>query len=319
MIRPFDDRTLSEAIDRLRSGALVAFPTETVYGLGARADDSAAVAAIYAAKGRPAENPSIVHVASAAAAFALAADVPAVAVALAARFWPGPLTLVLRARAGCVARETLAGGDTIALRVPAHPVAQAILAGVALPIAAPSANRSTSISPTTAAHVEASLGVDTFIVDGGATGFGIESTIVDVTGELTVLRRGSISLSDLGTVAAAADRGSRVEPEGQGMRAPGGMARHYAPRAPASLRARECLFAGTNLGRTGFLLLADTPGGEGAASIERLPNEPVAYARGLYAALHRLDAAALSAIVIEEVPEDASWAAIRDRLTRATS
>jgi L-threonylcarbamoyladenylate synthase len=310
MIRPFDDRTLSEAIDRLRSGALVAFPTETVYGLGARADDSAAVAAIYAAKGRPAENPSIVHVASAAAAFALAADVPAVAVALAARFWPGPLTLVLRARAGCVARETLAGGDTIALRVPAHPVAQAILAGVALPIAAPSANRSTSISPTTAAHVEASLGVDTFIVDGGATGFGIESTIVDVTGELTVLRRGSISL---------ADRGSRVEPEGQGMRAPGGMARHYAPRAPASLRARECLFAGTNLGRTGFLLLADTPGGEGAASIERLPNEPVAYARGLYAALHRLDAAALSAIVIEEVPEDASWAAIRDRLTRATS
>jgi L-threonylcarbamoyladenylate synthase len=260
-----------------------------------------------------------VHLATAEAAFALAADVPAVARSLAARFWPGPLTLVLRALPGAVASATLAGGDTIALRVPAHPVAHAILAGVGLPVAAPSANRSASISPTTAAHVEASLGGDIFVVDGGATGFGIESTIVDATGELAILRRGSISAADLSAVAVASDRGSRVEPRGQAMRAPGGLARHYAPRVPASLRARELLFAETNLGRTGFLLLGETPGRDGAGMIERLPNEPVGYAHGLYAALHRLDAAALDAIVIERVPTAAAWAAIRDRLTRATS
>ncbi len=319
MIRRFDDRTLCEAIARLRSGALVAFPTETVYGLGARADDEAAVAAIYEAKGRPAENPSIVHVASADAAFALAAEVPAVARALAARFWPGPLTLVLRALPNAVVPSTLAGGETIALRVPAHPVARAILEGLALPVAAPSANRSTGISPTAAAHVEASLGAGIFIVDGGSTGFGIESTIVDATRELSILRRGSISLADISEVAAATDRGARVEAAGQAMRAPGALARHYAPRAPASLRPRESLFSGRNVERTGFLLLGDTPGRDDAAMIERLPDDPVGYAQGLYASLHRLDDAALDAIVIERVPDDAAWAAIRDRLTRATS
>lgn len=318
MIRLFDERTLHEAVDRLRAGELVAFPTETVYGLGARADQPAAVARIYTAKGRPAENPSIVHVASATEAFSLAAEVPDVARSLAERFWPGPLTLVLRARPGVVAPATLAGGDTIAVRVPAHPAARRILEGVALPIAAPSANRSTRISPTTAAHVEQSLGPDIFVVDGGPTGFGIESTIIDLTGTPSVLRRGSISLADLGPLLAATDEGARIEPPRETMRAPGGMARHYAPRTPATLRAREALFAETNLGRSGFLLLVDTPAPTQARSIERLPPEPAGYARGLYAALHRLDAAGLEAIVIESVPDGPEWAAIRDRLARAT-
>jgi len=320
MIRPYDERTLGEAIDALRRGELVAFPTETVYGLGARADDARAVAHIYEAKGRPPENPSIVHAADAELAFALALGVPDSARALAAHFWPGPLTLVVRARRGAVSSLALAGGETIALRVPSHPVALAILRGCGLPIAAPSANRSTGISPTTAAHVESSLGSEVFVVDGGETGFGIESTIVDLTVSPTVLlRRGSISLAALSEVAATVDLGGRVEPLGRSLRAPGSTARHYAPRTPTSLRTRDGLFAEIDLESAGFLLLASTEAPPSVRTVEKLPIEPVGYAHGLYAALHRLDAASLARIVVEEVPDTPAWAAVRDRLVRASS
>jgi L-threonylcarbamoyladenylate synthase len=313
--RPDD---LKRAAALLTQGELVAFPTETVYGLGARADRSEAVRAIYTAKGRPAENPSIVHVASAEAAFALAVDVPAAARSLAARFWPGPLTLVLRVRPGAIAPETTAGGSTVAVRVPAHPVARALLELVGLPIAAPSANRSTAISPTTAEHVEKSLGTELTVVDGGPTGYGIESTIVDVTrSPFVVLRRGNVTLDDLAMVGPATDRGDDVVPEGVRMRSPGSSARHYAPRVPLELAPREALSARAQP-TSGLVCLGAAPQPDAWRAVESLPTDSPGYARELYAALHRLEDAGVDRIVVENVPGTPAWAAVRDRLVRAS-
>jgi len=282
-----DSQGIERAAQLLRAGQLVAFPTETVYGLGARADDDAAVSRIYAAKGRPADNPTIVHVASAEAAFSLVDAPSETARALAAAFWPGPLTLVLGAREGATSAVARAGGATLALRVPAHAVAQALLRRVALPIAAPSANRSTAISPTTAAHVEKSLGRGVVVLDGGATGFGIESTIVDATHA------------------------------GAPMRAPGAMARHYAPRVPLALVA-DLGDASLHPG-TGYLLLGAEAPPPGGGPIERLPADPAAYAAGLYAALHRLEDSGAQRIVVLRPPETPPWAAVNDRLRRASA
>jgi L-threonylcarbamoyladenylate synthase len=319
-----------EAIERaaalIRAGRLVAFPTETVYGLGARADDAAAVARIFTAKGRPATNPLIAHVADEDAACALAASWPEAAHALATAFWPGPLTLVVEKRRGPggLVDAATAGGGTAALRVPAHPVALALIRAAGVPIAAPSANRSTAISPTTAEHVVKSLGgrVD-LVLDGGPTRRGIESTIVDVTRDPAVLLRpGAIPITALAQVARVADPGAIVVAEGERAAAPGAHAKHYAPRARVRMTAP---------GRVGEEVEAARSGGVVAGAIERapgsglgepcaiLPDDPEGYAAGLYAALHRLDDAGCALIVLAEVPEGPLWAAVRDRLRRAAA
>jgi L-threonylcarbamoyladenylate synthase len=324
---PADAESIALAAEALVRGELVAFPTETVYGLGARADDAHAVRAIYEKKGRPPENPSIVHAADAASAFALALDPPTIARALADAFWPGPLTLVVRVRPGAVASEVTAGGDTVALRVPAHPIARALLEAAKVPIAAPSANRSTRISPTTAVHVEKSLGSDLLVLDAGPTGFGIESTIVDATSDpLVVLRRGSIGLEALRAFGPCVDRGDAVVAPEARPKAPGAFARHYAPSVPvvtapraalASEIAELCRTTGLQEEDGGVIVVGAPPSGGRFRRIEVLAADPQSYARELYAALHRLEDAGVAYVAVEEVPEGDAWLAIHDRIRRA--
>ncbi len=314
---PPDPPSIARAARALIAGDIVGFPTETVYGLGARADRSEAVRRIYEKKGRPSENPSIVHAATSEAALALAEDVAPEVRELARVLWPGPLTLVLPVGRGAVAPEVTAGGTTIAVRVPAHPVAHALLQACELPIAAPSANRSTAISPTTADHVEKSLGDAFLLIDAGPTGFGIESTIVDVTAEpWVILRRGSIDMTRLSSFGAVRDRADSIVPPGAPMRAPGTGARHYAPRVPLVIVPRAEL-AGAAAPGTAFLVMRPAPALPPGTICEMLDAEPEPYARALYAALHRLEDAGASRIVVEGVPPGPEWAAVRDRLTRA--
>lgn len=328
LVLPASPDAIARAADLIRAGRLVAFPTETVYGLGARADDDDAVRGIFAAKGRPATNPLIVHVASAGAARALAADFSPAAEALAAAFWPGPLTLVLQKRNDAVADLATAGGPTVAVRVPAHPVALALLRAAALPIAAPSANRSTTISPTTAEHVAKSLGdrVD-LVLDGGPTGgsgmHGIESTIVDVTrAPAVLLRPGALPLAALNRHAAVVDPGAIVVPEGDRARAPGAQVKHYAPRAEVRLLPAEAVRAEVEALRARGVRagsLERAPGSVAGGPRAVLPDDAPGYAAGLYAALHRLEDDGCEAIVIAAAPEGDAWAAVRDRLRRASA
>lgn len=316
---------LARAAAVLRAGGLVAFPTETVYGLGANALDAAAVARIFAAKGRPSFNPVIVHVPDADAARALVTAWPPAAARLAARFWPGPLTLVLPKRAD-VPDGVTAGLGAVGVRVPAHPVALALLREAALPIAAPSANRYTELSPTAAAHVERALGerVD-LVLDGGPTTVGIESTVVDLAGDVPLLLRpGGVSLAELRDVvgevrerAADPDAGDAPRP------APGMVERHYAPRArllPFDAGSRDAALAEARAaaarGETvGALLLGAALDGEVAHPV-RMPVDPAAYARDLYATLHALDDAGCALVLAERVPHGDAWAGVRDRLER---
>jgi L-threonylcarbamoyladenylate synthase len=312
---------IARAAAVIRRGGLVAFPTETVYGLGADALDATAVRRIFDAKGRPGYNPLIVHVASAEEARGLAAAWPETAAHLAAHFWPGPLTLVVPKRAD-VPDEVTAGLDSVALRVPSHPVALALLRAARRPIAAPSANRFTQLSPTTAAHVVKGLGerVDV-VLDGGPTDVGIESTVVDCTGERpVVLRPGMVSVAALeavvGAVTLAGERPGATEPAGEApRRSPGMLDRHYAPRAelrwltPGTVAA---LPAGVVSGA--LLLHAPDPGVTHATV---LPAEPTAYARALYAALHRLDDLGCAIVLVEPPPAGGAWAGVQDRLGRA--
>lgn len=313
------------AAEALRDGALVAFPTETVYGLGARADRGEAVRRIFTAKGRPPTNPLIVHVADTAAAEALAGPFGAAAKQLATRFWPGPLTLVLPRPAQGIADEVTAGGDTIALRVPAHPVALALLRAAALPVAAPSANPSTALSPTTAEHVMKGLaGRIAVCLDGGPTGFGLESTIVDVTrSPCVLLRHGAVPAEAIAALVPLVDGAGRVVEPTRLARAPGGHARHYAPRARLTLAPEEQLAELVrDLAATGLAVGALLRGGEPPAAAShalRLPADAVGFARGLYAALHRLDDLGCDAIVVAAPPDEPAWAAVRDRLRRASA
>ncbi|MBB4634762.1 L-threonylcarbamoyladenylate synthase [Longimicrobium terrae] len=329
MIVPVDSAApepeiLARAAEVLRRGGLVAFPTETVYGLGAHAMDPAAVAGIYAAKGRPGYNPLIVHTADAEGARALAAAWPQAAARLAEAFWPGPLTLVVPKRAG-VPDAVTAGLPSVALRVPAHPVAHALLRTAGLPVAAPSANRSTEVSPTTARHVERGLGdrVD-LILDGGPCPVGIESTVVSLVSAVpTLLRPGSVSVDELrrvvGEVALPA-----AEPGGEAARpSPGMMDRHYAPRAPLRMlprdgRAEALRRAAEAGGRVGALLLAPVDDAR-LGPVIRMPADPAGYAARLYAALHEMDEAGVDAILVDPVPDGGAWAGIRDRLRRAVT
>jgi L-threonylcarbamoyladenylate synthase len=304
---------IAEAAAALRRGRLVAFPTETVYGLGAVATSDAAVAAVYRAKGRPARNPLIVHVADLAGARALGA-VDGRATALARAFWPGPLTLVLpRAPGSPLSAVATAGLGTVAVRVPAHPVARALLDAVLLPLAAPSANPSGMVSPTAAGHVAADLGeaVD-LVLDGGPCPVGVESTVLDLSGPTPrLLRPGGLDRAQLerlvGPLATAAD-------EGAAPRSPGQLASHYAPRLPLRLDAEE-VGAGEALLAFGP---APPPGGVAVRNLS--PSGDVAEAaRNLFAMLRELDASGARAIAVMPIPAEGLGEAVRDRLRRAAA
>lgn len=321
---PHDD-AVAEAARVLRDEGLVAFPTETVYGLGARADRSSAVQKIFAAKGRPATNPLIVHLADVEQALQFVAAQNKIARLLAEHFWPGPLTLIVPRPAQGIADEVVAGGDSLALRVPAHPIAQALLRAVRLPIAAPSANLSTQLSSTTADHVMKGLsGRIDVCLDGGETGFGLESTIVDTRREPAVLLRlGAIPRSALEALAALVDASGNIVDSDKVAIAPGGQLRHYAPRAKLVVVPKEALFA-TVLSfkhrglRVGVLLDGGDVLVEGTL-VEQLAADAPSYARGLYAALHRLDDRGAEVIVVAELAADPAWDALRDRLRRASA
>lgn len=304
-LRAADAAGITEAARVLAMGGTVAVPTETVYGLAARADSDAAVAAIYRAKGRPDFNPLIVHVPDVVAAEGLAVFDDR-AKRLAAAFWPGPLTMVLPRRADApLAAAVCAGLPTVALRVPAHPAMRAVLAAAGLPLAAPSANRSGGVSPTSAAHVAASLGTRAdLILDGGTTQKGLESTIVALRegGGWQILRPGPITEADLMVVL-----GEAASHEQRGIEAPGQLASHYAPGKPVRLGA-EAAEAGEFL--IGFGAVA------GAVSLSVTGDLAEAAAR-LYACLHLAAAAPEPRIAVAAIPEVGIGAAINDRLRRA--
>jgi L-threonylcarbamoyladenylate synthase len=316
---------LRKAAAVLRAGGLVAFPTETVYGLGANALDGRAVARIFSAKGRPAYNPVIVHVASAGEAQALVTRWPPAADALAGAFWPGPLTLVLP-RSQVVPDIVTAGAETVAVRVPAHPVALALIKAAGVPLAAPSANRSSAVSPTTAEHVVKSLGdrVD-LVLDGGPTQVGIESTVLDLTGPRPIiLRPGPLSAGAIEAVAGPLGHPGAPGDGEAPRRSPGMLDRHYAPHANLRLflpEEREAVAAelaeAVARGRLagGLILSGELPGDH----ILRMPDDPAGYARALYAALHQLDDLGCSLVAIEMVPDTLLWGGVRDRLLRAAT
>ncbi|MBM3795980.1 MAG: threonylcarbamoyl-AMP synthase [Acidobacteria bacterium] len=298
MICPSSTETIAEAAALLRDGQLVAFPTETVYGLGANALDAAAVRRIYDAKGRPSTSPLIVHVDSIGMARSLAAEWPDAAESLASRFWPGPLTLVVRKQLH-VPDIVTAGLPTVGLRIPSHPVALQLIRCCGVPLAAPSANRFTELSPTRAEHVERSLGDRVpMILDGGACQVGIESTVVSVAGARPVLlRHGSITVPALEALIGQLELGSAAEP-GQPHAAPGQHPKHYSPRTPLLIAGR------------------DTPPAD--ARVAHLHAADVAEA-ALYELLHTLDAEGHDAILVTMPPDTPEFAAVRDRLTRAAA
>lgn len=304
------------AAEILRRGGLVAFPTETVYGLGADASSRDAAARLYAAKRRPMDHPVIVHFADAQGAFAWASEVPAAARTLATKFWPGPLTLILKrsAKAG----DFVTGGqDTIGLRVPSHPVAQELLRAFGGGIAAPSANRHGKVSPTTAAHVREDLGKDVEqVLDGGPSEVGIESTIVDLSGgKAVLLRPGGISKEQLEQALGGAIEDKRMDSP----RHSGGLERHYAPKTPARLVPTHRLDQEIASLKDKVAVLAFSRPDERVEYWLRMPREPAGYAQKLYAALRELDEAQCESILIEAPPEAPEWAGVRDRLLRATS
>jgi len=302
------------AADILRAGGLVAFPTETVYGLGADASNQAAVARLYAVKRRPLDHPVILHFADADTAFTWAHKAPASALKLAEWFWPGPLTLILER--SLRAKNFVTGGqDTVGLRVPSHPVAQALLDEFGGAIAAPSANRFGAVSPTTAAHVREDLGNEVdLVLDGGPSEVGIESTIVDLSsGKPVLLRPGRISREQLREALGV----EILEKSGSSPRHSGGLERHYAPRTPAKLVPTHALDQEIAKLKDHVAVLAFSRPDERVDFWLRMPREPAGYAQKLYAALRELDGAGCGLILVEAPPEGAEWAAVRDRLERA--
>ncbi len=314
-----DPAAVAAAARRLADGGLVAFATETVYGLGARADSDSAVAAIFAAKGRPAEHPLIVHVAGLAQAAGFASRLPPAALRLAQAFWPGPVTVIVP-RAPGQASAAAGGQPSIGLRCPAHPVAQALLhaagaLGVA-GVAAPSANRFGRISPTCAAHVVAEFGPGLWVLDGGDCALGIESTIIDLSRGPPVLLRPGV----LGRAALEAVLGEPLRaPDGQSPRAPGTLASHYAPRARLRLWPADVLHA-----------VAAVPPGVAVYSrradlarlgqrAHRMADNPAAVAHELFAVLRALDSDGCTEIWVEQPPDDPAWEGVADRLRRAAT
>ena len=308
----------------LRAGEVVALPTETVYGLAANAFDAAAVGRIYEAKGRSAHNPIIVHVASTEMAKQCVISWPQTADALAKSFWPGPLTLVLP-RAKDIPEIVTAGGPTVGVRWPSHPFIQAVIRECGFPLAAPSANLSTQISPTNAGHVHKQLGEKIrLIVDGGQSQVGIESTVVDLTGDPpVVLRPGMIHEPSLAAVI-----GNIQHPTSNvrhpTLRSPGLLEKHYAPKAKllvmdwrdsSDLKSRITHRAS----RIHVIAHTNIPSSEGFACVSVIPHDAEAFARAIYAELHRCDEAGADLIIVEALPETPEWRAIADRLRRAAA
>lgn len=325
-----DARAISEAADVLRSGRVVVFPTETVYGLGALALDPEAVKRVYAVKGRPPTHPLIVHVLDEDAAKKHAAEWPALAEALARAFWPGPLTLVVP-KGKDLPLAVTGGGDAVALRVPSHAVARALLAAVGEAIVAPSANQYQSLSPTRAEHVVAQLeGQELLILDGGPCPSGIESTVVDVRGaEPRVLRPGALTIEALRAVVPSLQFTRSAIKDDRAVRAaPGQGTRHYAPKAALVLArdrraalalATERVAAGESIALVlfGESRRRDEP--DPGTAIHVLPRTPAGAGAALYALLYELDAKNAARIVVEEPPNEPGWEAVADRLRRAAA
>lgn len=321
MTHPVSKTDITRAAAQLKAGELVAFPTETVYGLGADASNADAVRKIYAAKGRPSNHPLIVHIADAVQLAHWARDIPPAAHTLAKKFWPGPLTLVLK-RSAQVPDAVTGGQDTVAIRVPVHPVAQALLRAFGGGIAAPSANRFGRVSATTAAHVREEFGETVAcVLDGGAADVGIESTIVDCSREApALLRPGMITPQQ---IEAALDR-PLAAPAAAAPRAPGMLDKHYAPQTPLMQMEGDLVIELVHslvrqgkrvavLARTRLQPLLDN------LTWIAAPADAAGYAHDLYANLRSLDHAGCDAILVEQPPEEEAWLAIRDRLNRAAA
>jgi L-threonylcarbamoyladenylate synthase len=324
MSESIDPAHIAAAARALEQGALVAFPTETVYGLGADAENPAAVAAIYAAKGRPQDHPVIVHLAPGAALDYWASDIPDEARQLAAAFWPGPLTMILK-RAAHIPAAVSGGQDTVGLRCPSHPVAIALLQafkGGRGGIAAPSANKFGNVSPTTAQHVRDEFGADgtlAAVLDGGQSQVGIESTIVDLSRLAShgpvLLRPGQVSAE---AIAAVIDQ-LPAAPDAAAPRASGTLESHYAPHTPVAMQDSATLK--TTLGqlhaagrKVALIHYSDLPGAHADA---RLPANPDDFAHALYASLRAMDTTGADLILVEAPPESDAWLGVNDRLRRA--
>ncbi|MDF1484603.1 L-threonylcarbamoyladenylate synthase [Ramlibacter sp. H39-3-26] len=319
--------SIDAAVRALRAGELLGLPTETVYGLAADADNAQAVARIFAAKGRPSDHPLIVHVAEPAGIARFAHAVPAFAQALAAAFWPGPLTLILPRRAG-VAEAAAGGQDSVGLRCPSHPVAQAVLracaaAGIA-GLAAPSANRFGRVSPTAALHVQGEFGDDLLVLDGGACAVGIESTIVDCTrGAPVLLRPGAITREQVESACGQRLR-SREELQAPDPRASGTLAAHYAPTAQVRLMDARALqtaldVLGADAANIAVYARAVLRTRSPRVVMRRMPDDAEAAAQQLFAALRAFDAQGVKLIWIETPPDTSAWEGVRDRLRRAAA
>ncbi len=321
---------VQRAAARLRAGDVVALPTETVYGLAANALDPAAVSAIFEIKGRPAKNPIIVHVASLPMARRCVAKWPALADQLARAFWPGPLTLVLP-RSRAIPDIVTAGGPTVGVRWPSHPFVQAVIRECGFPLAAPSANLSTRVSPTNAAHVRRELGEKVrLIVDGGPSQVGIESTVLDLTvAPPRILRPGMIHEQALAAVIGEV-RSEKRDVRGEtaeALRSPGLLKKHYAPKArlvvlswrdERDLRSQLARLT-SDLGGCHVIAHRCIPSARGFGSVSVIPHDAEAFARAIYAELHRCDEAGAEWIAVEEPPDADEWRAIRDRLKRAAA
>ena len=310
----------------LRQGKLVAFPTETVYGLGANALDAEAVARVFAAKDRPSFNPLIVHVDAFEGVNKVVSEIPEAARRLAEEFWPGPLTMVLPRRS--LVPDVVTGGlDTVGVRVPAHPVARALIAAAGVPLAAPSANPYTRVSPTTADHVLEMLGdrIDA-VIDGGATTVGIESTVVAIepasgdSSRVVLLRDGGVSRARLEQSGFCVVEPLAGEDAGAARRSPGRMARHYAPGVPMVAVGRGAdgrLQLPAADGSFAVLSRGDAAGADAATLLKVLPEAPDGFARDLYAALHEVASSGCAVVFVEQLPAEPGWRAVADRLRRA--
>lgn len=319
------DSQLAQAADILKNGGLVAFPTETVYGLGANAEDTEALGKLYTVKGRPGNHPVIVHLASLEQLQDWAVEIPEKAWQLAKTFWPGPLTLILK-RSPRVPDAVTGGQDTVGIRIPNHPVALALLNAFQGGIAAPSANRFGRLSPTSAAHVRQDLESDVdLILDGGECQVGVESTIVAFqNGQPVILRPGMITAGQIQAVLRNPDLPqNQANHSSTVSRAPGTLASHYAPRTPLKLLSEsefrqklsdiQKTSASAKIGALVFSAL------QGLPHEIVMPKEPTLYAQRLYADLRKLDGLALNEIWVEAVPDTGAWAAVADRLHRAAA
>ncbi len=321
-----DPRAIARAVSVLLSGGLVAFPTETVYGLGALALEPRALARIFDAKGRPSHHPLIAHVTGIAQARTLIDPWTALADRLATTFWPGPLTLIGH-RSSIVPSALTGGHSSVAVRAPSHPVAAALILAVGAPVAAPSANRYQAISPTSAAHVLTGLGNEVdLVLDGGSCAEGVESTVLDMTSDVPrILRPGPLSQRTLQKVAADVVLAQEVATDDELRASPGLDLRHYAPRAKLVVApnatvavelAKQVLMRDEE--RVALMLWDHHPDAM-AHVVRTMPSRAAEYARDLYATLHDLDALSVEIIIAQAVPKESEWDAVRDRLARASA